>query len=127
MFVIVSSGWRSGLPLRFRLSTLTASAAEVPRPAQTSARRGIAREHDDGLNGATQTVLRLVRQDIGRCSRGVAIYNKPAANEELGEWGCEEDEQVQTPAILALRRATLLPFVPSSQILSSKIPMAPQR
>jgi len=36
-----------------------------------------------------------VCQDVGRCSRGVAIYNKPATNEELGEWGRDEDEQVQ--------------------------------
>jgi hypothetical protein len=55
---------------------------------------GITRERDQ-LSGETQTVQRLVRQDIGRCSRGVAMYNKSVANEELGEWGRDEDEQVE--------------------------------
>jgi hypothetical protein len=36
-----------------------------------------------------------VCQDVGRCSRSVAVYNKPAANEELGEWGRDEDQEVK--------------------------------
>jgi hypothetical protein len=47
--------------------------------------RSIARERDE-VSAGSQPVQRLVRQDVGSCSRGVAIYNKFAAKKDFGEW-----------------------------------------
>jgi hypothetical protein len=47
-----------------------------------------------------------VRQDVGRCSRGIAIHNKPAVNEE-DESSREKGEQIKDtggPGLEARRR-----------------------
>src|SRR5262249_34838774 len=48
-------------------------------------RHGDIAQQVDEYGGGAPAVQGLVRQNVGRRSRGVAIYNHPAANEELGE------------------------------------------
>src|SRR5262249_17683721 len=49
--------------------------------------------HFDQVDCETQLKQGPVRQNIGRCSRGVAVYNKPAANEHLGEYSCQYGQE----------------------------------
>ncbi len=60
-----------------------AAKADLERLARSleSDHPGAAASLREGLSGETQTVQRLVCQDVGRCSRCVARYNEPAANE----------------------------------------------
>src|SRR5712692_6592454 len=55
---------------------------------------GIASETDQ-ISRPTKTVQRLVRQNVGRCSRGVATHKNPAAHEDLGESAGGAGDQVQ--------------------------------
>jgi hypothetical protein len=47
------------------------------------------------ISDASQTVQSLVREDISRSSRGIAMYHQPAANQDLGEWGRNGNDQIQ--------------------------------
>lgn len=54
----------------------------------------IARDHDE-IGGQAETVLRLVRHDVGRCRRSVIVRGKCIANEGFGEHAHDDGDQVQ--------------------------------
>jgi hypothetical protein len=51
--------------------------------------------HFDEVDCETQLKQGPVRQNVGRRSRGVAVYNKPAANEHLGEYSRQYGEEIK--------------------------------
>src|ERR1019366_9240620 len=55
---------------------------------------GVADERGE-VGGTAKTVERLVREDVGRCGRGVPRNHEPVAHEDLGEGGADDDDQVE--------------------------------
>src|SRR5438552_10562892 len=67
--------------------------------------------HFDEVHGETPLKQALVRQDVGRGGRSVALNDKPGADEALGEYSCEYSQQINSacnPRLKTRRRINTL-------------------